>query len=115
MKVVITGASGFIGTALCRHLRDSYDVVGLSRDSRRAQKRLDGFAKVVEWDGRTPGDWAGGEKDFCIVNLAGDNVASRRWNQTKRGSIMHSRSDCSRAVLESIRRATNKPKVVIQA
>jgi len=116
MRVVITGATGFIGTALCRELHKDYEVIALSRDANRAAGSVGEWAKVVEWDGRTTGSWfkqANGA--FAIINLAGENVASGRWNESKKAGILLSRQDSSRAVLEVIKQVNKKPAVVIQA
>ena len=55
MKAVITGATGFIGSALCGLLHKDYEVIALSRDARRAARSIGELAKIVEWDGRTTG------------------------------------------------------------
>jgi uncharacterized protein (TIGR01777 family) len=116
MRVVITGATGFIGRALCKALHKDYEVIALSRDASRATKSVGGLAKVIEWDGRTTGSWykqANGA--FAIINLAGENVASGRWNESKKAGILHSRLDSSKAVLDTIMQVDKKPTVVIQA
>ncbi len=116
MRVVITGATGFIGRALCKALHKDYEVIALSRDASRAAKSVGDRAKIIEWDGRTTGSWfkqANGA--FAIINLAGENVASGRWNESKKAGILHSRLDSSRAVLEVIKQADKKPTVVILA
>jgi len=116
MRVVITGATGFIGRALCKELCKDYEVIALSRDSSRATKSIGDQAKVVEWDGRTTGSWfqqANGA--FAIINLAGENIASGRWNESKKAGILHSRLDSARAVREAIKQMNKKPSVVIQA
>jgi uncharacterized protein (TIGR01777 family) len=116
MRVVITGATGFIGRALCKALHKDYEVIALSRDAGRAAKSVGDLAKVIEWDGRTTGSWfkqANGA--FAIINLAGENIASVRWNESKKAGILHSRLDSARAVLEVIKQVDKKPTVVIQA
>jgi len=116
MRVVITGATGFIGRALCKALHKDYEVIALSRDAGRAAKSVGDMAKVIEWDGRTTGSWfkqANGA--FAIINLAGENIASVRWNESKKAGILHSRLDSARAVLEVIKQVDKKPTVVIQA
>jgi len=116
MRVVITGATGFIGRALCKALHKDYEVIALSRDAGRAAKSVGGLAKVIEWDGRTTGSWykqANGA--FAIINLAGENIASGRWNESKKAGILHSRLDSSKAVLDTIMQVDKKPTVVIQA
>ena len=116
MRVVITGATGFIGGALCKALHKDYEVIALSRDAGRAAKSVGDMANVIEWDGRTTGSWfqqANGA--FAIINLAGENVASGRWNESKKAGILHSRLDSAKAVLDAIKQVDKKPAVVIQA
>jgi uncharacterized protein (TIGR01777 family) len=116
MRVVITGASGFIGRALCRELHEDYEVVALSRDAGRAAASVGDWAEVVEWDPRTAQSWIEhADGALAIINLAGENVAAGRWNKSKKAAILHSRLDSSRAVLEAISQVNKKPAVVIQA
>jgi uncharacterized protein (TIGR01777 family) len=116
MKAVITGATGFIGSALCGLLHKDYEVIALSRDARRAARSIGELAKIVEWDGRTTGSWfrqANGA--FAVINLAGENIGSGRWSETKKADILHSRLGGIKAVLEAIKQMDKKPNVVIQA
>ena len=116
MRVVITGATGFIGRALCKELCKDYEIIALSRNASRAAGSVGDWAQVIEWDGRTTGSWfqqANGA--FAIINLAGENVASGRWNGSKKAAILHSRLDSSRVVIEAIKQVDKKPTMVIQA
>ena len=116
MRVVITGATGFIGKALCEALHRDYEIIALSRDARRAATSVGDWAEVVEWDGRTTGSWLKhADGAFAIINLVGENVASGRWNESKKADILHSRLDSSRAVIDAIKQVKTKPTVVIQA
>lgn len=116
MRVVIAGATGFIGRALCRTLHKDYEIIALSRDASRASKSLGELAKIIEWDGRTTGSWLRhANKAFAIINLAGENIASGRWTESKKAGILHSRLDSIRAVIEAIKQVDKKPTVAIQA
>jgi len=116
MRVIITGATGFIGRALCRELHRDYEIVALSRNIDAAQKSIGDLVKVVRWDAKTAAGWAG-EADgaLAIINLAGENVASGRWNKSRKARIPQSRLDACNAVVETIKQLKNKPKVVIQS
>jgi hypothetical protein len=116
MRVIITGATGFIGRALCRELYKDYDVVALSRGTEDARKSMGDQARIVRWDTKTPAGWDH-EADgaLAIVNLAGENLASGRWNQARKSRILQSRLDGTNAVIEAVERLQNKPKVVILA
>ncbi|MHC4508081.1 MAG: TIGR01777 family oxidoreductase [Planctomycetota bacterium] len=115
MRVIITGATGFIGRALCRELHKDYEVIALSRKAASAQKSLGNWAKVVQWDARTPAGWER-EADgaLAIINLAGENVASGRWTAARKSRILRSRLDTARAVVDAVKKVPNRPKVVIQ-
>jgi len=116
-RIVITGATGFIGRALCRELRGDHEVVALSRDARRAADALGGdVARVVEWDARTTSGWAREVVGAAaVVNLAGENVASGRWSRSQKESIRQSRVHSARAMLDALEAASDKPGVWVQA
>jgi uncharacterized protein (TIGR01777 family) len=115
MRVVISGATGFIGRALCRQLHGDYEVIALSRDSTRAAGLVGEYAKAVEWDARTASSWARYVEDaHAVIDLAGENIASGRWTQPKRDSIMQSRTNSANAIVDAVSGARNKPAVVIQ-
>jgi uncharacterized protein (TIGR01777 family) len=116
MRVVITGATGFIGRALCKALYKEYEIVALSRNFESASKSIGDMAKVVPWDAKTSAGWAvEADGALAIINLAGENIASGRWNKTRKSRILQSRLDAINAVIETIKQLKNKPKVVIQA
>jgi len=116
MRVIISGATGFIGRALCRELRSDYELVVLSRDAEKAAGIAGDYARIVEWDARSTGGWAEQvEGAHAIVNLAGENVASGRWTAPRKDTILQSRTWSANAVLDAVIGARNKPAVVIQA
>ena len=116
MRVIISGATGFIGQALCRELRGDYELVVLTRDARRAAATVKECAKIVEWDARTTSGWAGQvEGAFAVINLAGENLAAGRWTPSKKMSILQSRTNSANAIADAVEGARNKPRVVIQA
>ena len=107
MKIVIPGGTGHLGRLLTDAFRDrGDDVVVLSRNV-EAPARL--------WDGRTLGDWAE-ELDGAdvVINLAGRSVDCR-YGPKERDEIMRSRVDSTRVVGQAIARATNPPKLWLQA
>jgi len=115
MRIVIAGATGFIGRALCRDLAGDHEVVALSRDARRAAGVLGSDARIVEWDGRTTSGWAREVTGAAaVVNLAGENVASERWSRAVMNSIRQSRVHSTRAILDALEGAGDKPGVFVQ-
>jgi uncharacterized protein len=108
MRVAVTGATGFIGTALCAELaRRGHSAVALTRDPRRAQVALPGV-DIVAWNEHStslPGVDA-------VVNLAGESVAGR-WTAEKKRRIRDSRIDGTRRLVEAIHRADLRPSVLV--
>lgn len=116
-RVVVTGATGFIGRALVRELASNgYAAIAVSRDPRRAAERLPGGVEALGWDGQTATGWGTSvEGALAVINLAGDNIAEGRWTEAKKARILTSRTEAGRAVVEAVRGARRKPSAVIQA
>jgi len=116
MSIIITGGSGLVGRELTATL--SYagrEVIVLSRFPDRVAD-LPLKARAVAWDGRTPTGWGhlvnGAD---AVVNLAGANLAGSRWAAQRKQVLRDSRVQAGKAVVEAIRAASDKPKVVVQA
>jgi uncharacterized protein len=92
MRVGITGATGFIGSALAAASSKRGDTVTLlKRDSGAPIDGLD-----------------------AIVHLAGESIAGR-WTQAKKREIYDSRIAGTRALVDAIERCDNRPKVLVCA
>jgi hypothetical protein len=114
-RIVISGATGFIGRSLCKGLCGDYEIVALSRDAKRAANLLGEHAQVLEWDGRTASLWSAQvDGAYAVINLAGENIGQGRWTQAKLDSIVQSRSNGAGAVVDAVAAVKNKPAVVIQ-
>jgi len=116
-RVIITGATGFIGNALCRELiQGRYEVVELSRGPEMGKALLPNQVKVVKWDTQSSEGWADyADGAYAIVNLAGENIASGTWTTERKQRILQSRLDAGKAVVEAVEKVKTKPQVVIQS
>ncbi len=117
MRIIILGATGFIGRALCKFLMGAgYEVVALTRNKNRGREILGKGVEVIEWDSRSAEGWESQANGaYAIVDLVGENLSSGRWTQKKKESILESRLNAGRAVTMAIQRVQSKPKVVVQA
>lgn len=117
MKIVIIGATGFIGRKLFAALhREEYDITVVSRDAESAREKLGDLAEFCEWDAKSTDDLAGILKDaWAVINLAGESLASGRWTQKRKEEILESRTASVEAVVEAINKMEQKPNVLIQA
>jgi uncharacterized protein (TIGR01777 family) len=116
-RVVIAGASGFIGRALVDELAAAKcEIVALTRTPDAAGLRFPAGVKAAGWDGRTAGDWAGLiDGALAVVDLTGDSLARGRWTKAKKARILASRVEPGAALVAAIRRAKVRPRVFVQA
>lgn len=116
MRVIITGGTGLIGSALAHALvADGHTVIVLTRNARR-RVDLPPAVQLVEWDAASAAGWAHhADGADAIVNLAGEGIADSRWSDERKKRIYASRVNAGKAVVEAITAATVKPKVLVQA
>ena len=116
MRVIITGGTGLIGRALATSLAsDGHEVIVLTRNP-RPDDQLPAGVQQVKWDARSADGWAEyADGAYAIVNLAGEGLADSRWSEERKKRIYASRTNAGKAVVEAVRLAANKPKVVVQA
>lgn len=110
MRVLISGASGLLGTAFTRALQsDGHEALALVRRAPR-----DG---EVQWDPRQPLDPAKLAGCDAVVHLAGKNIAGR-WTEKFKQEVLESRAigtqTLAAAAAESFRR-TGQPRVFVSA
>jgi uncharacterized protein len=111
IRIIIAGGSGFLGTALSRHLAARGDeVVVLSRTA----PKVAGPCRHVAWNGRTLGPWQR-ELDgaAAVVNLAGRNVNCIK-TPDHQDEILRSRVESTRVLGEALRNIAAPPPVWVQ-
>ena len=101
-RVLITGGTGFIGSALAGRLLDAgVGVDVLTRVRERALKQLCGRVRAVEDPDELVAD-RDRELPVAIVNLAGKNLGEDRWDEDVRQEIVESRVDVTRRLVSYI-------------
>lgn len=106
MKILITGSSGLVGTALCDYLNcRGHDVVRLLRHRLENQPFWDISKGIV--------DLAECESVDAVVHLAGESIAEGRWNAQKKQRILQSRTRSTQLLVEHFAGMSRKPKVFI--
>jgi len=116
MRVLVTGVTGFIGSALCRGLaEEGHEIIGLSRNPQSARQRLGQLQQAFLWDARTSAPPAQALQAVqAVVNLAGESVIGR-WTDSKRQAIYDSRVLGTRRLVESMAAAGSRPRILICA
>lgn len=107
MEIAITGASGFIGTALVRSLEaDGHTVIPVVR---RASA-----GRAIRWDPAAGTiDAAALEGLDAVVHLAGEGIASGRWTEAQRARIRDSRSQGTRVLATALAGLEGPPPVLV--
>ncbi len=116
MRILLTGATGFIGKALLERLLIRGDVV--TALTRQAPESLPSRPSLrwVRWDPRADGAWQLElEGQDAIVHLAGESVAGRRWNDKVRQEIRDSRVIPTERIVAGLTKVGQKPRVLVSA
>ena len=105
----ITGASGFVGTALAARLRNSgHDVLRFVRGDATA-------VDAIRWEPATGSiDMAKAATLDAVVHLAGENVAAGRWSAPRMQAIRDSRGPATEKLCRSLA-ALRRPPVLVSA
>lgn len=104
MRVFLTGGTGLVGTLLVKRLRERGDhVVVLSRRPEAAQQLSGDNVSVVIGDPAVAGPWMDAVADCqAVVNLAGEGLFNRRWNQAFKDLMASSRIDGTKNIVAAM-------------
>jgi uncharacterized protein len=109
MKIVVTGANGLVGSALCSFLKaKQHEVVKLGRGGAAAQGgfKWDPDTGLIERECM--------EGSHAVVHLAGESVA-QRWSKEAKAKIMESRKKGTRLLAETLSALKSPPSVFVSA
>ena len=115
MKILVTGSSGLVGTALCKSLRaDGHTVARLTRSGSSSQASQ--LAEAIRWEPPTGSlDLAAMEAADAVVHLAGASIAQGRWTRTRKETLRSSRVDSTRHLVCGFAKLKQKPRAFISA
>lgn len=110
MRVLVTGGSGFIGSALTPRLSAAGHRVAI------LTRRADAGPDAIRWDP------AGGSLDAAplegfdaVVHLAGENIGAGRLSAARRRAIMNSRGGGTRLLATALAGLRQRPAVLVSA
>ena len=113
MNILISGGSGFLGSAFSDELIKRYrtqdkdlHITWLTRDSSQAHPS---YIEMMTYD-----ELAKTDKSFeVILNLAGAGIADSRWSDTRKEQLLDSRIKPTESILAFIARSSIKPKLLL--
>ncbi|GAB4130117.1 MAG: TIGR01777 family oxidoreductase [Thermogutta sp.] len=111
MNVLLTGSSGLIGSAVAAALEARGDAV-------RYLVRREPAARDREFRWRPNDGWVDGnafQGVDAVIHLAGQSVASGRWNAAVKNGIRESRVLGTRTIVAAMRETSPRPKVFLSA
>lgn len=115
MRLIVTGATGFIGTELCaRLLQQGHALTLLTRGA--PPDRSTETKRWLHWTPGTLRDWdAALDGADGVINLAGEPIAAKKWTYAQRHRIEESRIDATNNLVRACANAKKRPKVFISA
>ena len=107
MKIVVSGASGLIGTQLVAKLSQSgHEVIRLVRRSPKAGE--------IQWNPKSGTlDAAALEGADAVIHLSGAGIGDKRWTTGYREEILDSRTDTTALLAKTIASLSRKPSVFL--
>lgn len=113
MDILISGGSGFLGSAFSKALIKRYQekneplhITWLTRDSNQVHPDA---ISMLNYD-----ELATTDRSFdVIVNLAGAGIADERWSETRKQALLASRIKPTESLLTFIERSSVKPKLLV--
>ena len=113
MKVLVTGATGFVGRRLCEALNQrGHSVVVLSRNGFTAKQSLPLIDQAFSWQPASePAPQEAFDEVGGVIHLLGESVQGR-WNAAKKAAIRDSRVIGTRNLVAGMARLESRPKVL---
>lgn len=112
MKILISGASGLVGTHLIPTLKaKGHEIYRLVRKTPRTPDE-------IGWDaqkGFSDTEQGKLENFDAVIHLAGDSIAAENWSEEKKRRIRESRAVGTRVLVDALKQMQNPPKIFISA
>jgi uncharacterized protein (TIGR01777 family) len=117
MRILVSGSTGFLGTALVETLeREGHAVARLVRPGTSKRDASSASAQTVAWDPVAGHfDAATAEGADALIHLAGASIAGGRWNAKRKDLLRASRIDATRHLIGALARLQRPPRLIVGA
>ncbi|MEC9283451.1 MAG: TIGR01777 family oxidoreductase [Bdellovibrionota bacterium] len=109
MKVLVTGATGFVGRKICRKLiLAGHEIVITTRSKSRTQKDFPFPATIIEWDYSSQ-EFETGFLDGVdsVIHLMGESIADGRWTEKRKKRLYNSRIISTEKIVNAIHQSSS--------
>jgi uncharacterized protein (TIGR01777 family) len=117
MRILVSGSTGFLGTALVETLEgQGHAVTRLVRPGTAQRSASSVLAQDIAWDPVT-GQFgaAAAEGAEALIHLAGASIAEGRWNTSRKQLLRTSRIDATRNLVGALAKLQRPPRVIVAA
>ncbi|MFA6570553.1 MAG: TIGR01777 family oxidoreductase [Bacteroidota bacterium] len=116
-RIIITGATGLIGKELAKALFEKgYDICVFGRNPESSKKILPFAKEHVKWQVDRIEDWRTYiDNSKAVINLAGANLAEKRWSESYKKELINSRVNGTSVLAKAIIESLAPPEVLISA
>ncbi|MEX0648626.1 MAG: TIGR01777 family oxidoreductase [Balneolaceae bacterium] len=112
-KFLITGGTGFIGSNLGSELmKQGHFITVITRSPEKYKEEESKNQRFISWDANLVPEM---EKTDVVVNLAGEILFGQRWTDSVKEKIYNSRINSTRKLVEAIKQAESKPRLLVSA
>jgi uncharacterized protein len=117
MRILVSGSTGLVGTALVESLeKEGHRVARLVRHGTTVRGGDRGQTERISWDpAASEFDAAAAEGADALVHLAGASIAGGRWSAARKELLRTSRVDATRHLIGALAKLQRPPRVVLAA
>lgn len=107
---LLTGGTGLIGQSITQQLLENGDKVIIhSRDRQKVANQFGGRVTAVESFAEIPES----QQLDAVINLAGAPIADRRWSESRKQTLLQSRVETTRHLVEWLNQRLQKPAALV--
>ncbi|HWF12460.1 MAG TPA: TIGR01777 family oxidoreductase [Candidatus Acidoferrales bacterium] len=117
MRILVSGSTGFLGTAIVDSLqKQNHLVARIVRPGSAGRNKAADPRQEVSWDPIAGHfDAASAEESDALIHLAGASIADGRWSDSRKKVLRTSRIDATRHLMGALGKLQSPPRIIVAA